>query len=135
MEAILPRKNSNLEGRIVWPWERRGVVRWGCNRSADRLRCSSNEATFLAHCGATGLLSQHLPVDFGGFGGGHALLLEDAGEEAGVEVVLLHGGEGGPLLGDAVPGAAEAVVSGEGLYQGGGAGVAELFGAELKGVG
>ncbi len=63
------------------------------------------------------------------------MLFEDSREEAGVEVVLLDGGELGPLFGDAVAGAAEAVVAGEGLDEGGGAGVTEFFGAELKGVG
>jgi hypothetical protein len=64
---------------------------------------------------------QHPPIHLRGLRRGHALLLEDAGEEAGVEVVLLDGGEGGPLLGHAVAGAAEAVVPGEGFHQGGGA--------------
>lgn len=70
---------------------------------------------------ATRLLLQHPPLHLRGLRRGHALLFEDSREEAGVEVVLLGGGEGGPLLGDTVAAAAEAVVAGEGFHQGGGA--------------
>ena len=93
---------------------------------APQLECGraplhSNEATFRNPLRRNGTTLQHPPIHLGRLRRGHALLLEDAGEEAGVEVVLLDGGEGGPLLRHAVAGAAEAVVPGEGFHQGGGA--------------
>ena len=82
-----------------------------------------------------GAASQHPPLHLRGFRGGHALLFEDSREQAGVEVVLLDGGEGGPLPGHAVAAAAEAVVAGEGFHQGGGAFISEFFGPELESIG
>lgn len=64
---------------------------------------------------------QHPPVHLRGLRRGHALLLQNSRQKPPIEVVLLDGGEGGPLLGHAVAAAAEAVVAGEGFHQGGGA--------------